>query len=199
MTSLTLTRQRREPVFPAYRSFPNETGRNWRQEHLEIPAMLGSLGLGSGGSVLEVGCGRGVALPVLARRLRPDLLVGLDIDRELLAVARGEAANPGSPIELRLGDLRSLPFGDATFDLVIDFGTSYHLDRPGRALREIARVLRVGGVFATEARVSQWLSHPARSARRYLPWWVVPELAPHRRAVLWEARCKRGGNGEAVG
>jgi ubiquinone/menaquinone biosynthesis C-methylase UbiE len=200
MTTVTLTREPGEPVFPAYRPFPNETGRNWRQEHLEIPAMVALLGLESGGRVLEVGCGRGVALPVVARRLRPVRLVGLDIDEALLAVARAQAATAESAIELRNGDVRALPFADASFDLVIDFGTSYHVDRPGRALREIARVLRAGGVFATETRLSQWLSHPGRSAGRYLPWWVVPELAPHRRALLWEARRKVDGSGAgAVG
>jgi ubiquinone/menaquinone biosynthesis C-methylase UbiE len=182
---------RREPVFPEYQPFPDASDRNWRQEYLEIPAMLALLGLPSGERVLEVGCGRGVALPVFARCLRPARLVGLDNDPDLLAVAR-KAVAASCPIELEEGDVRCLPFADASFDVVIDFGTSYHIDRPGRALREIARVLRVGGLFATETKVSQWLSHPDRAAGRYLPWWTVPELVLHRHAVLWQARRKAG-------
>lgn len=50
-----------------YRPFPNEGSRNWRQEHVEIPLMLRALDLPRGARVLEIGCGRGVALPVASR------------------------------------------------------------------------------------------------------------------------------------
>jgi cytochrome P450 len=70
-----------------YRPFPNEGPRNWRQEHLEIPLMLRTLDIPRGGRVLEVGCGRGIALPALARNLKPARLVGIDIDPALLVEA----------------------------------------------------------------------------------------------------------------
>jgi hypothetical protein len=54
-----------------YRPFPSESGRNTRQVAIEVPLMVRALGLPTGGRVLEVGCGRGVALPVLARLLHP--------------------------------------------------------------------------------------------------------------------------------
>ncbi|MGH7528501.1 MAG: class I SAM-dependent methyltransferase, partial [Gemmatimonadales bacterium] len=66
------------PITTEYRPFPNEGGRNWRQEHIEIPLMLRALRLPRGARLLEVGCGRGVALPALARHLAPARLVGLD-------------------------------------------------------------------------------------------------------------------------
>jgi protein-L-isoaspartate O-methyltransferase len=72
-----------------YQPFPNEGPRNWRQEHVEIPLMLRALGLPRRVRVLEVGCGRGVALPVLAQHLEPARLVGVDVDRSLLDVADG--------------------------------------------------------------------------------------------------------------
>ena len=54
-----------------YRSFPDIGRRNLFQETLEVPAMVRALRLPQGQRVLEVGCGRGVALVPLLRRLRP--------------------------------------------------------------------------------------------------------------------------------
>lgn len=176
---------------PEYVGFPNETGRNWRQEYLEIPVMLALLGLPRHARVLEVGCGRGIGLPPMARRLEPSRLVGLDIDPAFLAEAEEHLAETGTEAELVHGDVRRLPFPDGDFDVVIDFGTCFHIARPGPALREIARVLAPGGVFATETGVSQLLSHPARARRRTLPWVEASQLEPFRHALLWESR-RRG-------
>jgi len=178
-----------------YRPFPDRARRNLCQETLEVPAMAWALGLAKGGRVLEVGCGRGVALPVLARLLRPQRLVGLDIDRSLLERARERTAGRVGLVELQVGDVRALPFSDATFDLVVDFGTCYHVARRERALCEIARVLAPGGRFVHETRLSQLLAHPRRSFGRFLPWEVVPELAPERQALLWATRVKTGRSG----
>ena len=83
-----------------YQPFPNESGRNWRQERLEVPMMLAVLQLPLGARVLEVGCGRGIALPVFARLLAPARLVGLDIDPALLAEAAQRLKETGTPAEL---------------------------------------------------------------------------------------------------
>ena len=94
----------------------------------------------------------------------------------------------GTPAELIPGDVRALPFPDGAFDVVIDFGTCFHVGRPGDALREITRVLAPGGIFATETKLSQLLAHPVRSKRRHLPWTASAELAPLRRTLLWQSR-----------
>ncbi len=171
-----------------YRPFPNESDRNWRQEHLEIPLMLVALRLPRSARVLEVGCGRGIALPPLARRLAPSRLVGLDIDPALLTEAERRLRDTATTAELVLGDVRRLPFPDREFDVVIDFGTCFHVARPEVALREIARVLAPGGIFATETRLSQFLSHPVRARGRVLPWSAVSELLPRSSAALWQSR-----------
>ncbi len=93
--------------------------------------------------------------------------------------------------ELVWGDVRDLPFADAAFDVVIDFGTCYHIARPGPALAEIERVLAEGGVFVHETRASQLLSHPARAWGRRLPWHLAPTLRPRRHGLLWASRSKR--------
>ena len=174
-----------------YRPFPNHEGRNTRQASLEVPLMIRTLGLSPGGRVLEVGCGRGVALPVLARLLRPACLVGLDIEAALLGEARARLDAEGVVAELVPGDVRRMPFPRASFDLVVDFGTCYHITRPGAALAEIARVLAPGGLFVHETPVSQFLSHPVRAFGRRLPWKVFTCFERQRTAVLWTVRRRR--------
>jgi len=84
-----------------------------------------------------------------------------------------------------------MPFPDAAFDLVVDFGTCYHIARPETALAEISRVLTPGGLFVHETPLSQVLSHPVRSFGRRIPWRLGPSLERHRTALLWSARRRR--------
>lgn len=170
-----------------YRPFPNLAWRNLVQTRFEIPAILRVLGMPRGARILEVGCGPGVALPELAQRLRPRRLVGIDVDAGLLESARAA----GVPAELVWGDVRAMPFEDAAFDAVIDFGTCYHVAQPAQAVREIARVLCDGGVFVHESPVAQLTAHPLRTRGRSLPWWAAPELHRIANAGFWSKRVKR--------
>lgn len=176
----------------AYRPFPSKRGRNWRQQRLEIPLFTRLLDLPTNAQILEVGCGCAIGLPVIAERCRPTRLVGIDFDGEQLAEARPVIVDSDIGVELLEADVRTMPFEDGSFDLVIDFGTCYHVVRPWEALQEISRVLRAGGIFAHETPLNQLLSHPIRSGRRRLPWTAAPDLVPSRRALLWETRRKRG-------
>ena len=176
-----------------YHPFPNESGRNTRQAGLEVPLMVRALGLPTGGCVLEVGCGRGVAIPVLARLLRPDRLAGLDLDPALLEEARAHADAEGIAVELVPGDIRCMPFPDGVFDLVVDFGTCYHIARAAEALAEIARVLAPGGLFVHETPLSQLFAHPLRSFGRRMPWRFGAGFERYRGALLWTSRRRRTG------
>lgn len=173
-----------------YRPFPNEEGRNTRQAQWEIPALVRALGLPTGARILEVGCGRGVALPVLDRLLSPRRLVGLDIEEEFLLEAADNLREQGAKAELVQGDVRHMPFADEIFDVVIDFGTLYHIARPQLALGEIARVLASGGMFVHETKASQFLAHPVRSRGRRLPPPATYDLRHGRWAMLWASRTK---------
>ena len=179
-----------------YAPFGNAETRNELQTLVEIPLMIHYLRLPRGARLLEIGCGRGVALPVLDDRLEPAELIGLDVDAALLAEARERVRNTCTYATLVEGDVRDLPFEAARFDLVIDFGTCYHasdsMDGRAAALREVSRVLSDGGLFVHETRAAQRLAHPVRSLGRSLPWSAVPALVPDRSAVLWAARRKVG-------
>ncbi|HKG93671.1 MAG TPA: class I SAM-dependent methyltransferase [Gemmatimonadaceae bacterium] len=175
-----------------YEPFPNAEGRNVLQASLEIPALVRILRVPTRQRILEVGCGRGVGLVALARLCEPASLTGLDISAELLGAARERLARAETAAELHQGDVRSLPFPAESFDIVIDFGTCYHIANPACALAEIARVLRPGGKFIHETPLAQLLAHPLRTRGRSLPWRGVPELARGRTAGLWAVRVKRG-------
>ena len=173
-----------------YRPFANQEYRNALQSRLEIPALLRALPFPPDCRLLEVGCGRGVGLTELARRCRPSRLVGIDIAPDLIALARARLDHFGVSAELHVGDVRQLPFADGDFDVVIDFGTCYHIDQPAAALREIARVLDAGGVFIHESPLAQLIAHPLRTRGRRLPWSECAELTSVRRAGLWGSRRK---------
>lgn len=159
--------------------------------------MVRALALPTGARILEVGCGRGIALPVLDRLCSPRRLVGLDIDDELLAEAADRLEENGVKGELYGGDVREMPFADDAFDVIIDFGTLYHIARPEAAVAEIARVLAPAGDFVYETKLSQFLSHPVRSRGRHLPTLEVHGLRRRRWAMLWASHAKalrRGGS-----
>jgi len=173
-----------------YRPFPNEEGRNTRQSQWEVPALVRAMGLPSGARILEVGCGRGIALPVFDQLCGPRRLVGLDIEGELLMEAADNLKDHGTSAELCIGDVRNMPFEDEAFDVVVDFGTLFHIARPQDALDEISRVLAPEGMFIHETKASQFLSHPVRSRGRRLTGLTDHGLRPRRWAMLWASRTK---------
>ena len=173
-----------------YQPFPEIENRDVLQVKVEVPLLLRTLRLPEGVRLLEIGCGSGAALLELAHRLRPAYVAGVDIDASLIEGARRRFADANVRVDLRHVDIRTLPFDEESFDVVIDFGTCYHIGRPSRALREVSRVLRRGGLFVHETPVSQLLAHPIRATGRWLPWRTAPELKRWRTAVLWSARQK---------
>lgn len=177
-----------------YAPFGNVGTRNGLQEGIEIPMMILTLRLPIGCRILEVGCGCGVALPVLSRWLMPRELVGVDVDPTLVDVAARRVADRRLDARVMEADVRALPFGDRSFDMVIDFGTCYHVSGGTggslAAMHEISRVLAPGGLFVHETPVAQHLAHPVRSFGRSLPWRGVPSLMRDRSAILWSAKRK---------
>ncbi len=138
-----------------------------------------------------LGCGGGVAFPALVNLCRPTALVGIDNDEDFLAQATEYVRRLQIDAELVLGDVQDMPFEDASFDLVVDFGTAYHVPSPLQATTEIERVLAFGGLLIYEAPLTQFLAHPMRTSGRRLAWRAAPALVPARNAVLWKTRVKK--------
>lgn len=173
-----------------YRPFPIIERRNYFQEYLEVPAMIKLLGLPKHQRILEIGCGPGIALAPLFKFCQPRRLAGIDIDPRFIDIAQSRMIERGIPVELFTGDVRTLPFEAGEFDMIVDFGTCYHISNCNQALDEISRVLSPGGLFVHESPISQLLSHPIRSFGRILPWRSASRLQFKRTAILWSARSK---------
>jgi demethylmenaquinone methyltransferase/2-methoxy-6-polyprenyl-1,4-benzoquinol methylase len=102
--------------------------------------------------VLDVASGTAAVAIELARAAPERTIVGIDQSPEMLAAGRERAAQAllAERIELREGRAESLPFGDAEFDaLTFTYLLRYVEDVPA-ILRELARVVRPGGVVAMQ-------------------------------------------------
>jgi SAM-dependent methyltransferase len=100
---------------------------------------------GNGARILDVGCGTGHHLADL--RARGYAAAGIDGSADMLEHARG--LNPGA--DIRLADVDALPFPDASFDYVLCVEVLRYLPEPTACIREMARVLRPGGVALVTA------------------------------------------------
>ena len=103
--------------------------------------------------VLDIGCGRGLLLIGAAKRLQTGRATGLDVwrkedlsDNSADALRDNATAEGVLPkIKIETGDARQLPFGDASFDVVLSSNVLSQLPDRGKALAEIVRVLKPGG------------------------------------------------------
>lgn len=95
--------------------------------------------------VLDVGTGTGFMLEGVARRV--DRCIGVDSSPAMLEKARENLESAGlmPGVELRAGDMESLPVGDAEVDVVFANMALHHAEAPDEALGEMARVLSTGG------------------------------------------------------
>ncbi|WP_159944031.1 MULTISPECIES: class I SAM-dependent methyltransferase [unclassified Nocardiopsis] len=96
------------------------------------------------GRVLEVAVGTGQDLPHYPEDVE---VVGVDLSPGMLARARARAAGLGREVDLREGDAQDLPFGDGEFDTVLCALALCTIPDQYRALSEMHRVLRPGGLL----------------------------------------------------
>ncbi len=100
--------------------------------------------LPAGGDILEIGCGEGSNMEVLAAPGRR--FVGCDLSELALRLAREAEPADGTNRFVR-GEGESLPFPDATFCAVMGISLLEHLPDPETAIAEMARVLAPGGIL----------------------------------------------------
>jgi len=147
------------------------------------------------GDLLDVGCGRGAILKLLASRA--NRAVGVDIDANARQLARAELMLAGIPnCSLRKGDMYRLPFDDAEFNTIIIDDVLANAKKPVRALEEARRLLKPGGrLFILESvaerssaqlqkSLAEWSAtaalrlSPARFAPKKNPVWLLSVATP---------------------
>jgi len=142
------------------------------------------LALQPGERVLDIGSGPGFLAAEMAQEVGPDGRVhGIDRSDSMLVIARRREPGPASaPLEFRPGDAGSLPFADASFDVVVSTQVYEYLDDVLGALAEVRRVLRPGGrllVLDTDWDSIVWHSGDPARMRRVLAAWEEHLVDPH--------------------
>ncbi|MFE6226817.1 MULTISPECIES: methyltransferase domain-containing protein [unclassified Streptomyces] len=119
----------------------------WRTAANSAAYLLGELRPGL--DVLDVGCGPGTITADLAALVAPGRVTGVDNAEDVLGKARAAAAERGLyNVEFAVADVHALDFPDDSFDVVHAHQVLQHVGDPVRALREMRRVCRPGGIVA---------------------------------------------------
>jgi SAM-dependent methyltransferase len=121
--------------------------RDWAElqepaQHELYPPVFDAAGVGRGTSLLDVGCGSGVAAAIAHERGAQ--VSAIDAAPPAIEIARERV--PDS--EFRVGELEALPYDDDAFDVVTGFASFQYAADPVHALREARRVARPGGAVA---------------------------------------------------
>ena len=98
------------------------------------------------GNAIEVGAGSGRLLIRLGQE-RPYRLVAVDYAPYSVRAVRENLRRSGKTGDALFGDALALPFADGSFDVVLSGGLLEHFREPGAVVREMARVLRPGGLL----------------------------------------------------
>ncbi|MDJ0700766.1 MAG: metalloregulator ArsR/SmtB family transcription factor [Woeseiaceae bacterium] len=154
------------------------------------------------GDLLDVGCGQGRILKLLASRAQR--AVGVDIDSDARRLARAELLLAGLPnCSLRQGSMYSLPFGDEEFDTIILDDVLGEAEQPDAALAEAQRLLRPGGRLVL---LSRYDGETVASGEQQLSSWSAaaglrlakPRRIPARNPNWLLAVATRGAESEAA-
>lgn len=121
------------------------------QQRLEIDWYKKHLERDPGSRILEIGCGRGAGSYLIHKTFRPRELHALDLDIDMIKKAEKYLSpRRREGINFFVGDVCQLPYPNETMDAVFGFGVLHHIPDWQGALKEIVRVLKIGGIYCFE-------------------------------------------------
>src|SRR5512141_2603711 len=151
--------------------------------------------------LLDCGCGMGALTTSLAEWLAPGEVIGFDREQSQVDAARAWAADKGvTNVRFETGNIYEIAYPDASFDAVFAFTVLEHIREPLRAMREMRRVLKPGGVVGLcdpdyeaqlQAPSSPALVEMTHLMRRFSEEHASPYYARHQRQYLLEAGFAR--------
>lgn len=127
------------------------------------------------GNTLEVAIGTGLNLPLYPGEAQ---LTGIDLSPAMLGIARRRAEQLGRAVDLRQADALALPFPDASFDSVVCTFSLCAIPDDRRAVSEMNRVLRPGGILLLADHIAG-ATWPVRGIQRILEAFTVPLQGEH--------------------
>ena len=130
------------------------------QRFFEAGRLLKMGGPVTDGRALEVGCGRGLGVPIILRQFGAREVDAFDLDPRMLAKARKNCRPLGDKVRLWLGDATAIAAPDESYDAVFDFEIIHHVPRWRDAVEEIHRVLKPGGRFYAAEVLAHFILHP---------------------------------------
>ena len=100
--------------------------------------------------ILEIGFGPGVSTQMASEKASKGFVAGIDHSKTMVQTAsqRNEAAIQSRRMELKQGDVSSLPYPAESFDIAFSLHSIYFWPKPLDCLKEIRRVLKPGGLLA---------------------------------------------------
>ena len=138
------------------------------QRHWEAKQLLRMGGPVLGGTVLEIGCGRGIGVEIIFDLFSAKHVDAFDLDDRMIVKARKRLHRRGDTVRLWEGDVTAIASGKDQYDAVFAFGVLHHVPNWRLALSEVHRVLKPGGRFYAEEGLEKLLSN-----------WLVRRLLVH--------------------
>jgi ubiquinone/menaquinone biosynthesis C-methylase UbiE len=120
------------------------------QQRVEIRWLKRLMPLKPGSIALEIGCGRGAGAGILLKEFPLARLIAMDLDMGMVRKAQAHLYGQQQRIFLLAGDVTFIPIKAGSVDAVFGFGVLHHVVDWRSGLREIARVLKPGGVYFFE-------------------------------------------------
>lgn len=108
---------------------------------------LGFLNIQPGQVILDIGCGGGANLRRMLDSAHDVAVKGLDLSESSVEASRAACEGFGGRAEVKLGGADSIPWPDEAFDIVTAFETVYFWPDLAACFKEVARVLKPGGLF----------------------------------------------------